>query len=172
MRRYCWFFWMRTTYRYLCMGWWKVCYCLSYLLLFSTFRLLKTNVCLTIPCHNFVSAIEVESIWDSRNNVSKTAMMASYVNKLFSHGNGPIKSKLQHPPLTTSGQTSGICMTTFCDRELGNLTFDLAGWGKLNRQCKVSKWNDFFSFSGAEVAYSYKAVFGRYGRVKRKRCSN
>ena len=34
MRRYCWFFWMWTTYRYLCMVWWKVCYCLLYLLLF------------------------------------------------------------------------------------------------------------------------------------------
>ena len=34
MRRYCRFFWMRATDRYFCMGWWKVCYCLFYLLLF------------------------------------------------------------------------------------------------------------------------------------------
>ena len=142
MRRYCWFFWMWTTYRYLCMGWWKVCYCLSYLLLFSTFRLLKTNVCLTIPCHNFVSAIEVESIWDSRNNVSKTTMKASYVNKLFCHGNARIKSKLQHPP-PYHPLANLEHLTTFCDRGVGNWTFVLAWWGKLNRHCKVS--SDYFA---------------------------
>ena len=33
-------------------------------------------------------------------------------------------------------------LTTFCSRGVGNLTFLLAGWGKLNQKCKVS--NDFF----------------------------
>ena len=37
------------------------------------------------------------------------------------------------------------------------------GWGKLNRKCQVS--NRFFG-GGAEVANSYKHVFGRDGRVK------
>ena len=42
------------------------------------------------------------------------------------------------------------------------------GWGKLNRKCQVS--NRFFlgggGGGGAEVANSYKHVFGRDGRVK------
>ena len=42
---------------------------------------------------------------------------------------------------------------------MGNLTFVLVGYRKLNLKCKVS--NDFFS--GAEVtqANSYKYVFGQ-----------
>ena len=48
-------------------------------------------------------------------------------------------------------------LTTFCARGVGNLTFVLAGWGKLDRKCKVS--NDFFF--GVEVANSYKHVIGR-----------
>ena len=41
---------------------------------------------------------------------------------------------------------------------MGNLTFILVGWGKFNWKCKVL--NDFFFFFGAEVAKSYKQVFG------------
>ena len=40
---------------------------------------------------------------------------------------------------------------------MGNLTFVLVGYRKLNLKCKVS--NDFFS--GAEVTNSYKYVFGQ-----------
>ena len=47
---------------------------------------------------------------------------------------------------------------------MGNLTFILVGWGKFNWKCKVL--NDFFF--GAEVAKSYKQVFGREGKVLRK----
>ena len=49
-------------------------------------------------------------------------------------------------------------LTTFCAWGMGNLAFVLAGWGKLNRKCKVS--NEIFFF-GAEVANNYKHVFGR-----------
>ena len=35
-------------------------------------------------------------------------------------------------------------LTTFCARRVGNLTFVLAAWEKLNPKCKVS--NDFFFF--------------------------
>ena len=52
---------------------------------------------------------------------------------------------------------------TFCAPGVGNLIFLLAGWRKFNRKCKVS--NDFFFLFGAEVANSYKNVFGRDGRV-------
>ena len=83
----------------------------------------------------------------------------------------PIKSKLQHPP--PPPQANPGHLTIFCARGVGNLTgkafpgvgnltFAWVGWGKLNRKCQVS--NGFF-FLGAEVANSYKHVFGRDGRV-------
>ena len=78
--------------------------------------------------------------------------------------NTSIKSKLQHPP---PPQANLGHLTTFCARGVGNLTFVLAGWGKLNRKCKVS--NEFLG--AAEVANSHKHVFGRDRRVKRKRYS-
>ena len=69
-----------------------------------------------------------------------------------------IKSKLNIPlPRANLGHS-----IIFCAPGVGSLTFVLAGWAKLNRKCKVS--NDFFFF-GAEVANSYKNVFGRDGKV-------
>ena len=52
----------------------------------------------------------------------------------------PIKSKLQNP--SPPSQANLGHLTTFCSRGVRNLTFLLAGWGKLNQKCKVS--NDFF----------------------------
>ena len=49
-------------------------------------------------------------------------------------------------------------LTIFCARGVGNLTFAWVGWGKLNRKYQLSS-------DCAEVANSYKHVFGRDGRV-------
>ena len=48
-------------------------------------------------------------------------------------------------------------MTTLFAWEVGNLTFVLAGWGRLNPKWKVS--NDFFF--GAGAANSYNHVYRR-----------
>ena len=50
-----------------------------------------------------------------------------------------IKSTLQHPPPPPANPGH---LTIFCARGVGNLTFGDVKWGKLNRECQVSK--DFF----------------------------
>ena len=65
------------------------------------------------------------------------------------------------PPQANPGHLT-IFLTGKAFPGVGNLTFAWVGWGKLNRKCQVS--NGFF-FLGAEVANSYKHVFGRDGRV-------
>ena len=85
----------------------------------------------------------------------------------------PIKSKLQHPP---PGQTPGIWLFSV-PGEWGIWRIRPSrGWGiwpclggveKIEPEVSGFK----FFFSGAEVANSYKHVFGRDGRVWRKRYS-
>lgn len=52
----------------------------------------------------------------------------------------------------------GVGNLTGMPSGVGNLTFARVGWGKLNWKYQVS--TDLFFFSGAEVASSYKHVFG------------
>ena len=75
----------------------------------------------------------------------------------------PIKSKHEHPT-PPSGNPGHL--TIFCVRGVGNLTFVCVRWGKLNRKCQVS--NDYF-FRSPKTPKPIKHVFGRNGRVKRKR---
>ena len=69
--------------------------------------------------------------------------------------NASIKSKLEHSPPPRA-------FDYFLCPGSGEFDLYLGGVGKIEPEVSGFKW---FSFSGAEVANSYKHVFGRDGRV-------
>ena len=79
------------------------------------------------------------------------------MQRLLNKGNASIKSKLQHPPARGKPRAFDY----FLCPGSGEFDLYLGGVEKIEPEVSGFKW---FSFSGAEVANSYKHVFGRDGR--------